>query len=129
MTKLRWENPPSEPDPAKYDPRTDSTLRRLGRGDRHRISERQKVLNRLSEVRDQLSAIENNDASPPHSNPGHVRDEDLEEFTRLNTFDPSLSIDLSPGAEAVLQRMILALKDEKAYLEERLAQLPRQDRF
>lgn len=128
MTKLRWEDPPKETDPANYDPRIDPKVRFLGSTDADLPSERQAVLNRLIEVRDALARVQASIEPAVIPDAGFLVGEDLERFKSGVDFIERLPAP-TPEEKAQTKRFLAHLRSEEAKLEARLVELPRNDRF
>lgn len=127
MTKFRWNSPPTEHDPAKYEPEKDKKLRYNGPSDKSIRSERSDIINKIIEIDDAIARYSNNDTKEETS--GCQIGEDLDKHARLNDFDPSFSIRNSTEAELLVKRIISKLKADKSELQNRLAKIPMIYRF
>lgn len=129
MTKLRWNDPPKEHDPAHYKADRDPKIRFVGPKDGNATSKRQALLNRLIEIEDLLKTLSRSSEHQPRNDAGFLSGDDLKEFNMMNDFDPSLDDESLYEAERQASTAINNLMSEKVELEDRLKNMPREDSF
>ncbi|WP_128115566.1 hypothetical protein [Brevundimonas diminuta] len=127
MTKLRWNDPPKEHDPANYNPDHDPKVRFSGTKDGSDLTERQKILNRLIEIDDLLTHYSGDYNSASSTQRGFLLDDDVKKYEELSNFDASFN--RTAEGDALIVRIISSLKAEQLELKKRLDAFPRVDRF
>lgn len=129
MTKLRWNDPPKEHDPAHHKADCDPNIRFVGPNDGDATSKRQDIINRLIEIGDLLTIFSRSSEHQPRDDAGFLSGDDLKDFNMMNDFDPSLDDGSLAEAERPSSAAISSLMSEKVELEAQLRSMPREDSF